>query len=143
MRTAISRFASKAIVPLLFLVVVSCSNRGPKTGRVEGKVTFEGNPVNDGAVSFLNLTDGASAGANLKPDGTFVCDGPVVVGDYVVVITPHMHIVDTDPGKSPPAPVEKPAPNIPPKYRQQGTTPLKAKVEEGKNSIDLKMTKGP
>jgi hypothetical protein len=58
----------------------------------------------------------------------------------VVVITPLVQIVDTDPGKSPPAPVEKPAPNIPQKYRQQGTTPLKETVKEGKNefNFDLK-----
>ena len=43
----------------------------------------------------------------------------------------------------PPAPIEKPAPDIPERYRQQGSTTLKAKVDEGKNVIELKMTKDP
>ena len=48
-------------------------------------------------------------------------------------------IKDTDPGKSPPAPVEKPAPNIPLKYRQEGTTPLKTTVKGGKNEFNIEM----
>jgi hypothetical protein len=63
----------------------------------------------------------------------------VVVGNYLVVITPPIHIVDTDPGRSPPAPVEKPAPNIPPKYRMQGSTPLKAPVKPGQNEFNFDM----
>jgi hypothetical protein len=48
-------------------------------------------------------------------------------------------MVDTDPGRSPPAPVEKHAPNIPPKYRMQGTTPLRAPVKKGPNTFDFDM----
>jgi hypothetical protein len=51
-----------------------------------------------------------------------------------------MVMMDTDPGKSPPAPVEKKAPDIPTKYRQQGSTPLKASVQAGENTIDFEMT---
>jgi hypothetical protein len=35
--------------------------------------------------------------------------------------------------------VEKPAPDIPPKYRQQGKTPLRATVKAGKNEINFDM----
>jgi hypothetical protein len=52
-----------------------------------------------------------------------------------------MQMMDTDPGKSPPAPVEKPAPNIPRKYRMQGTTPLRAPVQGGKNEFNFNMTR--
>src|SRR5262245_37091639 len=90
---------------------------GPPTGEVRGKVSFKGQPVTEGLVTFLNPTEGGAAEAQIKPDGTYVVENPVVVGEYLVVITPLIQIVDTDPGKSPPAPVEKPAPNIPAKYR--------------------------
>ncbi len=134
--------AIKSIIPLLFLVAISCKS-GPRTGKVEGKVTFEGKAVTEGFVNFLNPTEGGSAEAALKEDGSFVVNEPVVVGDYIVIIRPPSQILDTDPGKSPPAPVDKPASNIPERYRQQGTTTLKAKVNEGKNVIELNMTKAP
>jgi hypothetical protein len=63
----------------------------------------------------------------------------VVVGDYLVEIKPLMVLVDTNPGQSPPAPTEKRAPNIPQKYRQQGSTPLKVSVKEGMNDQNFDM----
>jgi hypothetical protein len=124
----------------LAAVLAGCSPSGPATGEVSGKVTFKGKAVTEGTVTFLNPKEGGAAEGELGPDGTYKLNGKVVVGEYVVVITPLVQIVDTDPGKSPPAPVEKPAPNIPQKYRQQGTTPLKETVKEGKNefNFDLK-----
>ena len=79
------------------------------------------------------------AEALINPDGTYAVASGVVVGDYLIEISPLMHIVDTDPGKSPPAPMEKPAPDIPKKYRMQGTSPLKATVKAGKNEINFDM----
>jgi hypothetical protein len=123
---------------LLSLIVFGCST-GPETGEVHGKVTFKGKPVKEGLVTFLNPTEGGAAEAYLSPDGTYVVQGEVAVGDYLVVITPLTQIVDTDPGKTPPSPVEKAAPDIPRKYRQQGSTPLKKTVVAGKNEFDFDM----
>ena len=122
------------------LFAVACSS-GPRTGHVSGKVTFEGKPVSEGVVTFD--TPGSSAEAKLKEDGTFVVEVPVVVGEYAVTVTPVMHLVDTDPGKSPPSPEYKEARNIPERYRQAGTSPLTAKVGEGKNFFELEMKKAP
>lgn len=109
-------------------------------GKVRGKVLFKGQPVKEGLVTLLNLTEGGAAEANLNPDGTYAIANPVAIGEYVVEIKPLTTIVDTDPGKSPPAPVEKKAPDIPRKYRMQGTTPLKASVKKGENEINFEMT---
>jgi hypothetical protein len=133
--------AALAIAAGLLMTVgpVGCSS-GPETGEVRGKVTFKGKPVTEGTVTFLNPRGEGDAEAEIGPDGTYEVPGKVVVGEYLVVVTPPMHIVDTDPGKSPPAPVEKPAPNIPRKYRQQGTTTLKATVKPGQNECNFDMT---
>jgi hypothetical protein len=106
---------------------------------VKGKITFKGQPVTEGSVTFTNPTEGGTAGADIKPDGTYVVQGDVAVGEYLVMITPPIHMVDTDPGKSPPAPEEKPAPNIPPKYRGPASTPLRAPVKAGPNTFDFDM----
>jgi hypothetical protein len=123
-------FATAALTAFL-----GCSS-GPATGDVEGKVTFKGQPVTEGTVTLLNATQGGAAEGQLGPDGRFSIP-KVVVGEYVVVVNPPTQMADTDPGKSPPAPVEKPVKNIPMKYRQQGTTDLKAAVKEGKNEVNL------
>jgi hypothetical protein len=123
---------------LLCTGYVACSS-GPAKGEVHGKVTFKGQPVKEGLVTFLNLKEGGAAEAQIGNDGSYAVHSGVVVGEYVVEIKPLVHIVDTDPGKSPPAPVEKPAPDIPAKYRMQGTTTLRAKVQAGKNEINFEM----
>jgi hypothetical protein len=134
-----TRVAPLAIAAGFLTAVVAGCPSGPPTGQVQGKVTFKGKPVTEGLVTFLNPTEGGAAEAEIKSDGTYVVQNPVVVGEYLVVITPPIHIVDTDPGRSPPAPVEKPAPNIPEKFRQQGTTTLKAAVKPGKNEFNFDM----
>ena len=141
MRPLRSTCTAARVVAGVFLaaIMVGCSS-GPPTGEVKGKVTFKGSPVTEGLVTFLNPKEGGAAEAEISPEGTYMVNGGVAVGEYLVVITPLVHIVDTDPGKSPPAPVEKHAPNIPMKYRQQGATPLKETVKPGKNefNFDLK-----
>jgi hypothetical protein len=124
---------------LTSLVPLGCDS-GPQMGTVRGKVTFKGQPVKEGTVTLLNVTEGGAAEANINPDGTYAVANGVALGEYVVEIKPLMEMKDTDPGKSPPAPVEKPAPDIPRRYRQQGTTPLKATVKAGENEINFEMT---
>jgi hypothetical protein len=122
------------------LLIPGCSS-GPVKGEVHGKVTFKGQPVKEGTITFLNTKDGGAAEAAINADGTYVVQRGAVVGEYdKVEIKPLMEMKDTDPGKTPPSMVEKPAPNIPAKYRQQGSTPLKASVKPGKNEINFEMT---
>ena len=123
----------------LTAVPVGCSS-GPATGEVKGKVTFKGKPVTEGTVTFLNPKGEGDVEAQINKDGTYAVQNKVVVGDYLVVITPPVTIVDKDPGKSPPAPVEKNMPDIPRKYRMQGTTTLKATVNPGQNECNFDMT---
>ena len=124
----------------LTVVLVGCSSPGPAAGEVSGKITFKGAPVTEGTVTFLNSKEGGSGEGQLGPDGAYSIVGKLNAGEYVVVVTPPMEMKDTDPGKSPPAPVEKNVKNIPPKYRQQGATPLKFKVEPGPNTANFDLT---
>lgn len=126
---------------LLLAFVTGCPS-GPVKGQVRGKVTFEDQPVTEGRVTFSNNKEGiGQAEAKIESDGTFEVAGGVVVGDYVIVVEPLMELKDTDPGKSPPAPTYKKMPNIPEKYRMQGSTPLKETVKAGKNEFHLKLSK--
>src|SRR6476660_7132440 len=106
--------------PFIFLVIsallISGCSSGPVKGDVHGKVTFKGQPVKEGSVTFLNTKEGGAAEALINSDGTYVVRGGAVVGEYdKIEIKPLMELKDTDPGKTPPSMVEKPAPNIPAK----------------------------
>src|ERR1019366_6706307 len=115
--------------------------RGPAIGEIHGRVTFQEKPVSAGTISFFNPELGSGADAPLGEDGTYVVktkDRGLVVGEYIVFITPETYIEKSDP-TTPAARVEKNAPNIPEKYRRQGTTPLKATVAAGKNELNFDM----
>lgn len=133
------RSVRRALIVVLVLPVVAGCSSGPPSGEVRGKVTFKGEPVKEGTVTFLNPTQGGAYEAKLNAEGVFEVSGKVAVGEYLVIVTPLIEIKDTDPGKSPPAPVEKPAPNIPIRFRQQGSTPLRANVKAGKNDFTFDM----
>jgi hypothetical protein len=91
---------------------------------------------------FINPSGSGGGGeAELRPDGTYEISGGLIVREYVVIISPAMHMVDTSPGKTPPSLEEKPAPNIPRKYRVQAATPFRAKVEKGPNAFDFDMNR--
>jgi hypothetical protein len=128
-----------AAAVLLAAALAGCSSK-PATGEVRGRITFKGQPVAEGTVTFLNPSGQGDAEAKIEADGRYVIANPVAVGDYVVIVTPLTVIKDTDPGKTPPAPVEKPARDIPVKYRQPGTTPLKPTVNPGQNELDFDLT---
>jgi hypothetical protein len=119
-------------------LLAGCSS-GPETGTIKGKVTFKGAPVKEGSVVFSNPKEGGTAEGKIDKDGNYAVTGKVVVGEYQVTISPPMEIKDTDPGKSPPVPVEKNMPNIPMKYRQPGTTPFKETVKKGENTFNFDM----
>ena len=118
--------------------ISGCSSSGPRVGEVSGKVTFKSEPVKEGTITFLNPNEGGAGESPIDANGNYKIPH-LVVGEYIVIVTPLMEMKDTDPGKSPPAPVEKSAPNIPVKYRQQGLTPLKTGIKEGKNEFQIEM----
>jgi hypothetical protein len=133
------RFACCRHLPVLWVVtsfLLAGCNSGPATGEVHGKVTFKGQPVKEGTVTLIpkGKEGGSSYEATIGGDGSFAMATPVAVGEYLVEVKPPIIYVDTDPGKSPKAPMEKPAKDVPMKYRQQGTTSLTAGVKAGKNA---------
>jgi len=112
---------------------------GPPTGEVRGKVTFKQKAVSEGKVTFVNPSGPGGGEGLLRKDGSYEIQGALVAGDYIVIVSPLMHMVDTDPGKTPPSPEEKPAPDIPAKYRSEGSSPFKATVKPGKNEFNFDM----
>ena len=128
-----SRLGTLLLVTLLTAGGLAGCRSGPPRGEVRGKVTFHRKPVKEGSITFIDPNGKESGDSELGPDGSYELPHGLPVGEYIVTITPLMHLVDSMPGKTPPALEEKPAPDIPKKYRNQNTTPFRATVKEGQN----------
>jgi hypothetical protein len=126
------------IAPIL-VCLPGCSS-GTPTGEVAGKVTFEGKSVAEGRITFVQTQSGASDDALLNSDGSYAIKTPLPVGDYKVMVTP-LIVRQQVGGKGPVVGEEKPAPDIPEKYRTIGSTALTATVKEGKNECNFDMKK--
>ena len=129
---------------VVFLVAsAGCSESGYKVAKVKGKVTYEGQPVKGGSITFRPVSvAGAEAGMMGKPasaevldDGTFVLstygeqDG-AVIGKHQVLFTPiskGAESYDDEP---------EPSPYI-------GLVPKMAEVEikAGSNDIEIELIK--
>lgn len=106
---------------------------------VAGKVSYKGEPVQEGDVNFRNETHGA--GGAIDPTGSFTIEGGLPAGTYSVYITP---AIKMDPptfgkeGKASPKPPE--VANIPQKYRLPATSGFEITVKSEPNeNIELKM----
>ena len=132
-------------LPSLLLGIVllaGCGSGHPATYPVQGKVTFpDGSPLKDGTVEFRSKTPELK---NLNAQGT-ITDGSFTVGTFVpndgavegeheVVVIPNL-VIETRPNVArPPDPIDA-------KYRDYGTSGLKATVKAQKdNKVDLQVT---
>ena len=79
--TALARLAWSGV---LMLTLSAGSGCGSRFGTVEGMVTVDGKPANDGTVIFSSAGNRSAAGT-IRPDGSYTAE-KVPVGDVRVVI---------------------------------------------------------
>lgn len=122
-------------------MITGCGNSGPKRNSVAGTVSFKGEPVKYGSISFRSAGGGKSVGTADIKDGKFliVPEVGLPAGDYDVAIT--------YPDPKVPAPRGDEAPGValpvremlPAKYNDKSE--LKATIKDGVNdavNYDLK-----
>ncbi len=108
----------------------------------EGLAYFDGAPVPGAMVTFHPAGEGATRG--VRADGVVQADGSfrlstvrandgVPVGEYVVTVALRRPLF-TPEGKAGPN-------HLPDRYAKEATTPLRAKVVEGKNSVTLELNR--
>lgn len=127
-------FALQATLACGLLIGCQANPHSEKpTGGVEVTVTFDGEPVTEGYVNFVNNQTGLGGGSPLGPDGKATLDS-IVVGEYIVTVTPPV------PDETDPNPPVVEYPNLPQKFRSEMTSTLKATVETGTKTLtfDLK-----
>lgn len=125
----------------------------PKLGRVSGTVTYNGEPVPKGIVTFVptDSATGQSATGEIGPDGsyeltTFTQGDGAVLGNHLVLVQ-SMEMDPSIEGGSMPIPdaqgnlpIDPPKYLVPAKYSSTSTTDLNVTVESGRNTHDLALT---
>ena len=114
-----------------------------KTHVCTGKVTLDGKPVANAAVVFYSQNGRTKkyarvADALAESDGTYAMstytafDG-VPAGQYTVTVTQHEPRFDE---------AGRPTPNrLPDRYARPETSPLKARIQAGKNTLNLELSR--
>ena len=103
------------------------------TGSVDITITYGGEAVIGAEVHLMQLGKGEASSGTLDEAGKVKLSN-VVVGDYSVMVQPPQLSTPDNPVP------EQEYPNIPEKFRDYATSPLKAEVNEGANDFkfDLK-----
>ena len=127
---------------ILSLILAGCGER-VKMGRVSGKVTYKGQPVPNGAITFLPSPSGPPATGAIE-NGTYTLQTPefgrgAVLGKHEVMITALQDAPTWGPEERTPLP----PPIIPVKFGDTSTSGLTAEVQEGENTIDFDLTDEP
>ncbi|MFI4873730.1 MAG: carboxypeptidase-like regulatory domain-containing protein [Blastopirellula sp. JB062] len=115
----------------LALTSLGCSQEGRRLemAPVEGAVTLDGKPLQDGVVNLESAKTGFAANASLDANGHFLI-AKIPVGTYSVTVSPP---APPDPGE--PAPLRPaslgPFRPVPEKYWNAATSDLTTQVESG------------
>jgi hypothetical protein len=145
-------------LPLCLVLVFGCEKGNPNAAAtVTGKVTYKGEPVTAGVVTFNPKKEGPVSSATLNADGTYsITEAPA--GDFTITVdteslNPDRKAPAYGPpgagaggGSSPPPPGVAAAPSsagkyvkIPKKYSDPESSPLKATLGAGKQVKDFSL----
>lgn len=150
-----------ALAFALLLTAAGCGRSLPPVAPVSGRVTVAGKPVTTGAVWFYPSASGRPAIGQISPDGrytlaTFAAGDGALLGEHRVVI--EAREIERTSAAPPKAAAELPAdlPEevrremeagmllrekvtwlVPEAYAAASTTPLRAAVKPGRNTIDF------
>ena len=121
----------------------------PTLGRVHGKVTYKGKPVESGTVTFNPVPGkggetGQNATGQIEPDGSYVMttfntgDG-AILGQHVVAVVVRAKGSENQGKPKADSTIDYSMPKLmtPSKYASVETSPLVCTVKEGDNTFDI------
>lgn len=131
---------SLLLCSFVLLPLIGCGPSRPETAQVSGKITFNGQPVPAGRIAFWP-PKGRPAIAEIRPDGSYELtsfsdgDGAILGQHRVTIKATRVHFPGGDRTKGV---VEW---LVPQSYENAKTSPLKAEVSAGKNTINFDIPK--
>jgi hypothetical protein len=119
-------------VAACLLAATGCGGSGGPTGAVSGSVTYKGQPLTQGEVSFYSKDKGVGAMAKLDATGKYKFDQPLAAGVYAVTVLPAPPEAAA-PGTAPKAPPV----GVPRKYQDPVGSGLSYTVKDGDNDYPI------
>ncbi len=131
--------ASNAIVVCFLILIAGCSGAASNNPSVmvQGNVTYQGKPVEEGTVNFYDSKQGTGGSAEIESGGSYKTATPIVHGNYEVSINPPLE--EKEMKGSMPSMQPKEMANIPPKYRNGKSSGFKATVSGSETEFDFNM----
>jgi hypothetical protein len=118
-------------------VLAGCNmSGGPARYTVTGKVTYQGEPVEEGEITFQDPAAGSVNSAKLAAGGNYSLELPA--GDFRVSVAPPLVEIKSG-ADTPPDMVPKPVKNIPKKYWVMESSKLTAPVAKDKRTHDFEL----
>jgi hypothetical protein len=119
------------------LMLPGCTGSGGQARYVvTGKVTFQGEPVEEGQITFENPEAGQVNSGQLGAGGAYSTELPA--GKYKVSVSPPL-VETKGTGDSPPDMVPKKMKNLPRKYWVQESSGLAAEVSKEQRKFDFEL----
>ncbi len=123
---------------LITISLTGCGESGPPRGSVQGFVTWEGTPVENGTISFIPLGDGVAASAPIV-GGRYILpkdEGPAVGPNRVQILgLRSLGLREAGPPHPPGTMLEATEQIIPPEYNN--STRLSVDIQEGDNTCNF------
>ncbi len=105
---------------------------------VTGTIQFDGQPVTEGTVTFLDPATSHAASGSLDESGNYLVQVPD--GSYQVTVTPPLEEVASSNPNIAGGEAFKQVENIPVKYHREMTTDLSAEVSSSATEFDFELT---
>jgi hypothetical protein len=122
-------------VPGIGLFLILLSGCAEPTADVSGSVSYKGNPVTSGSISFIMRGKGIGQDAPISSTGSYKMPAAMPVGNYLVCYVP------PSPEPQDPAKVKGPPPavksDVPTKFQDVQTSKLSFEVRSGNNEIPI------
>jgi hypothetical protein len=129
--------SQRVLIVALSSFLAGCGGGDAGRYTVTGKVTYQGQPVEQGDITFEDPTAGQVNSSQLGSGGSYSLDVPA--GNFKVSVAPPL-IEMKGTADSPPDMVRNPAvKNIPKKYWVQETSGLSAKVDKNAKAFDFEL----
>ncbi len=129
-------FGSIASLALLAAVALNTGcGLSSAEAKGEGKVSYKGTPITEGAVNFISKEKGIGAISKIEATGSFSIPAGLVPGQYAISVTP--------PASAPPppgTPYTPPVTSIPLKARDPSTSGVTVALQGGKNDVVVELT---
>jgi hypothetical protein len=131
----------RTVLALLAVVLVASCDRGPRTGEVSGKVSYDGKPLESGAINFFPSDGTTPTAGGIIKDGKYAV-AKVSAGKYKVTISGSQIVGQKklyDTPNSPTAPIT--IDPLPEKYKDWNKTELTLDVKPGLNEKNWELAK--